>query len=190
MNLTINLLPPELLPRRSTPPKKIFIGLACGFFFLSLYIAFLINIWILSGKVAELEKELALYEPKVAQAAASQKAAAEWRQKEKALQQLVGERKLRRPVLTAVNASLPAEVWLTRLEINDEKGELILGGVGDNLAAIGNFIQNLRSRGLWQEVSLQEVKNGVDGRLAFAIKAVSKTNPVVNGDASKEGSKK
>lgn len=173
MSVAINLLPPEYLPRRRSLPKGAVIALALGGLLLTLYLIFLVQWGLAARRAALLEAQLALYEPRAQQAASSKNAINEWQQKERELQRLVKERRRWQPILAAINDALPREIWLTRLEENGAKGELILAGGSTSLQAIGNFLNNLQGSGLWQAVNLQEVK-GNGSSLAFTIQAVFK----------------
>jgi type IV pilus assembly protein PilN len=173
MSVAINLLPPEYLPQRRSLPKGAIIALALGGLLLTLYLLFLIQWGLMARRVAGVEAQLAQYEPQAQQATASKSAISEWQQKERELQRLVKERRRWQPVLAAINDALPQEIWLTRLEANEAKEELILAGGSTSLQAIGNFLNNLQASGLWQTVNLQEVK-GNGSSLAFTIQAVFK----------------
>ncbi|WP_338823318.1 hypothetical protein MHOCP_15420 [Moorella humiferrea] len=173
MSVAINLLPPEYLPRRRSLPRRTAIALALAGFLVTLYFIFLVQWGLTARRVAGVEAQLALYEPQAQQAATSKSAISEWQQKERELQRLVKERRRWQPVLAAINDALPREIWLTRLEANEAKGELILAGGSTSLQAIGNFLNNLQASGLWQAVNLQEVK-GNGSSLTFTIQAVFK----------------
>ncbi|MEW8958232.1 MAG: PilN domain-containing protein [Moorella sp. (in: firmicutes)] len=173
MSVAINLLPPEYLPRRRSLPRRTAIALALAGFLVTLYFIFLVQWGLTARRVAGVEAQLALYEPQAQQAATSKSAISEWQQKERELQRLVQERRRWQPVLAAINDALPREIWLTRLEANEAKGELILAGGSTSLQAIGNLLNNLQTSGLWQVVNLQEVK-GNGSSLTFTIQAVFK----------------
>ncbi|PRR69917.1 PilN domain-containing protein [Neomoorella humiferrea] len=173
MSVTINLLPPEYLPRRRSLPRRTAIALALTGFLVTLYFIFLVQWGLTARRVAGVEAQLALYEPQAQQAETSKSAISEWQQKERELQRLVKERRRWQPVLAAINDALPREIWLTRLEANEAKGELILAGGSTSLQAIGNLLNNLQTSGLWQAVNLQEVK-GNGSSLTFTIQAVFK----------------
>ncbi|WP_258359252.1 PilN domain-containing protein [Moorella sulfitireducens] len=183
MNTAINLLPPEYRPQRLSLSRGAIIAFTSGGLLLTLYVLFLIQLGITSRRVARLEEQLALYEPRAQQAAAAGNEINEWQQKERELERLVKERRRWQPVLTAINDALPQEIWLVRMEEDGAKGELILAGRSNSLRAIAIFINNLQDSDIWQAVNLQEVKGNGD-ILNFTIRAVFKD---ARGDTDKTG---
>ncbi|MDN5344854.1 MAG: type pilus assembly protein PilN [Clostridia bacterium] len=175
MNASINLLPPEYLRRRSLPRGTllVFIG---GAVLLGLYVAFLVQMGLTSKRLAQVEGELALYEPRAQQALADRQAITEWQAKSKELQRLLAARRRWQEVLATINAALPPEVWLTRLEEDSAKGEIHLAGGSTSLQAIGAFLNNLQGSKTWQAVNLQEVK-GNGNTLTFTIQALWQGSP-------------
>ena len=181
MNGAINLLPPEYLPRQRSLSGPAITAIALSSLLLAAYLIFLVQWGLMSRRVALLERQLALYEPQAQQTAAAKSTITEWQQKERELQRLAKEGRRWQPLLAMLNDALPQEVWLTRLEENEAKGELTLAGESTSLQAIGSFLNNLQAGGCWQAVNLQEVK-GNGSSLAFTIQAVFKGMRVETGN--------
>lgn len=171
MSIAVNLLPPEYRPQRRQVPRMVLIPLVAGGLLLVAYIVFLGEMALAARRVAWLEGQLALYGPGAQQAAASTAALGDWRQKERELQQLVQNGHRWGQMLKTINAALPAATWLTGLEEDEAKGELILAGGSTSLQGIGDFLTNLQGTNLWSQVNLQEVK-GNGQNLTFTLRAV------------------
>ncbi|BCV21804.1 PilN domain-containing protein [Moorella sp. Hama-1] len=183
MSIAINLLPPEYRPRRHQLSRRVIIALVAGGLVLLAYVAFLGEMALAARRVAWLEGQLALYAPGAQQAAASNTALGDWRQKERELEQLVQNGRRWGQMLKTINEALPADAWLTGLEEDEGKGELTLTGGSTSLGGIGDFLTNLQGTNLWSMVSLQEVK-GNGQSLTFTLRAVF---PGAPGDAGKAG---
>lgn len=182
MNKAINLLPPELLPRRRGLSKAGFIKLAL-LLLAVFYIAFLSYMYFYARRVDWIERQLALLEPQARRAEFYENQLKLWQERERELRRLLRETRRWEPIITAVNGAIYPGAELIRLEENEEQGRLIIEGRSKSLEAVGIVLKNLQQCSYWQVVELSEViSDGAD--LVFKIQATFKG--VENADA-KEG---
>jgi len=172
MSKAINLLPPELLPRRRGLSKTGFLTLVLVLL-AGLYLAFSGYMWFSARRVDWIERQLALLEPQVRRVAAYEQQIKLWQEKERELQRLLKETRRWGPIITAINGAMSPGAELIRLEENEVQGRLIIEGRSTSLEAVGVVLKKLQQGSFWQAVELQEVK-GNEAYLNFTIEAIFK----------------
>ncbi|MDN5346870.1 MAG: type pilus assembly protein PilN [Clostridia bacterium] len=167
----VNLLPPELRPRRFVVlgPKQVALAFLLA---LSLALAYfpLANSF-LARQLQQIERELALLGPQVQKvenlAASLEREAAE----DKVLTQRAAGRRALSPFLESLDSSLPPGIWLVELQVSAQ-GEINLKGKALGLEPVGELLNNLQVRAGLKEVVLPEIKADPEGSyVSFVVKA-------------------
>ncbi|MDI6631102.1 MAG: PilN domain-containing protein [Bacillota bacterium] len=186
----VNLLPPELVfeserSQRRARPLGLLIML--GTIGCLVYTAFVFWFFLSRAQLEEKRQALAALEPQIQQVEALQNRAVMLRARTAAWQEVLAERRTHHPVLTDLQRFLPADMWLTRVEIARPEPQVsgsasqqgavenqqaqappppafprptrvvIEGGTG-SLASVGVYINKLCRLPYFTNVALKEVR--------------------------------
>lgn len=181
MNTSINLLPPELLPRgqrrryerqqRRSLSKGHLMFIIAGSMLIGFYLIFLGSFYLQSRQVVFLARELATLEVHYRQAAVYEGEIKMWQEKTAELKRL--EQGIRRwgTIISAINKAMPPEMELVRLEEDIAQGKLVIEGNSPSLQSMSIFLNNLQQSSYWQAINFQEVEANDTG-LTFIIQVI------------------
>jgi len=191
----INLLPPELLPE--PPARKPFVpkSLLAGVCILGLvYIGLTLALYYTEARIEDNRRALGGLDAKIQEVEVLQNEAAKLETRLSAWQGLLAGRRESTALLNTLQASLPVEMWLTRVEAlgpseqaaegNPQEGaeRLVIEGGSRSLAAVGVYVNRLSGSPYLRRVVFKEVKEvkraGEAPILVFSIEAVLKEGGV------------
>ncbi|MBE3581365.1 MAG: PilN domain-containing protein [Thermoanaerobacteraceae bacterium] len=137
-----------------------------------LYPAFLVAGRATAEDLRDVEEELASYLPREQEARALEERINTLRRQKAEMEAVVRERRKWSELLEELGAALPAQVWMTELEVASS-GEILFTGRATSLAAVGKFLAAVQSLPFWQEVELRSVQAVPEDKtlLEFTIRA-------------------
>lgn len=129
------MLPDDLCGGSRAQRRKLYLGLAAAFLIAALagtYAGFLQRLHLLKNEVVVIEQQLAELAPRVEQVKSLQKERASVQARFDALNNLSSQRRQWVPVLAEIHAVLPADIWLTAINIDGDASGLDSISPGDS----------------------------------------------------------
>ncbi|HEY3247212.1 MAG TPA: PilN domain-containing protein [bacterium] len=159
MEITLNLLPPRQLQRRSErrqQRRRVLLGVAVFGLVILLYVGLNARIALIRGQTAALERRIAPLRPLAVQVQQIEAERDALQRRQDALQQLVSAGPRWSVILSTLAAAVPKDLWITSLQFNGNS--ILIEGKSLNQASAATLVLLMKRTPVIASASLRVIR--------------------------------